>query len=122
MEKVRAQRRSRAEWNRLIKEWGESGEDTEVFAERRQVRHKTLKWWIWALRREPDTPEANIPGAPLALVPLVVDTEECLDEVAEPTSWQLRTGDGHSISMCGPEALEGLQLALRAIGLDGGPR
>lgn len=42
-------KRTRAGWAKLVREWRESGEPTEVFASRRGVKAKTLQWWAWNL-------------------------------------------------------------------------
>jgi hypothetical protein len=44
-----ARRRSASEWQALVAEAAESGEDVGSFCRRRGLKKQTLQWWRWRL-------------------------------------------------------------------------
>lgn len=64
------QRRSRQEWEQIVEELEASGLSAREFAHRRGLRHKTLTWWRWELRRE--EPLSTGP-APSSFLPVAVE-------------------------------------------------
>jgi len=43
-------RRSRAEWEEIIRTFEASGEPLQSFCAKRRIRPETLTWWRWRLR------------------------------------------------------------------------
>jgi hypothetical protein len=42
-------RRSRAEWEEVVRAFATAGEPLETFCAKRRIRPETLKWWRWRL-------------------------------------------------------------------------
>jgi len=61
------QRRSRNEWQRLIKELKGSGLTQGQFAAERRLNAKTLENWAYRLRREARQADAPLPFLPIRL-------------------------------------------------------
>lgn len=80
-----AARRSRAEWEQLVREVDRVGSVDEV-ARRHDIRRATLAWWRWQLRRGKVARSATKRGA-VQLVPVRVRDEsrrvESVDDVIE---------------------------------------
>jgi hypothetical protein len=60
-------RRARGIWIELIRQCEKSGLSTEEYAAKRGIPVKTLRWWIWRLRREQD--EEAAPLLPVRVIP-----------------------------------------------------
>jgi len=74
-----AERRSAAEWARVVRRWRRSGSSTAEFAAAEGVKPSTLSWWAWKLglsERRQTTPDSNRPrdAKALQLVPVQVVT------------------------------------------------
>ena len=60
-------RRARGIWIELIRQFEKSGLTTEQYAAKRGIPVKTLRWWMWRLRREQH--EEAAPLLPVRVVP-----------------------------------------------------
>jgi hypothetical protein len=49
---ARRMRRARSIWAELIRQYERSGKELEQWAAERKIPPKTLRWWMWRLRRE----------------------------------------------------------------------
>lgn len=82
-------RRSRAEWEQLVREL-EAGGSVEEVARRHRVRPKTLAWWRWQLRRgkvarsaTESTTVQMVPVRVRQVAPPVKPVDESVDDVVE---------------------------------------
>lgn len=107
IESSKRRRRTATEWNELILTWEGSGQGAERFAAGRDFSASSLYLWRKRLRGEGDC----VTTAGTDFVPLVLDTADASD--AGHTQWQLETRSGVALTMCGPDAVRGLELALR---------
>lgn len=114
MSKPRAQRRTAAQRAKLVEQWEASGQSAASFAHGRGFSGASLYSWRSRLdgRRRPPEEDDPPPGSGLDFVPVVVEAQS---ESAGATSWELTTAAGLSISMGGPDALRGLEVALRVL-------
>ena len=105
------QRRTAEEWSEMVDEWKASGRSAEDFAENKGVSESSLYTWRKRLRdnRAPLVMEEPQVG----FVPVVVE-----DEVppTESIGWRIQTRTGVVVSMNGPGAFEGLEVAIRVLG------
>jgi hypothetical protein len=88
-------RRSSAEWEELVEEWGRSGLDDEAFAAQRGVDRRRLAWWRWRLSKERGAKS----GAP-RLVRVDVEAEPQADTktmAAPRRSWEITTTRGRLV-------------------------
>jgi hypothetical protein len=60
-------RRARGIWVELIRQCDKSGLSTEAYAAKRGIPVRTLRWWIWRLRREQE--EQGAPVLPVRVIP-----------------------------------------------------
>lgn len=105
-------RRTAAEWKQLILAWEASGKGAERFARGRDFSGSSLYIWRTRLRAEGVLPSAD---ASMDFVPLVLE-EEAGPGPDEGTQWRLETTSGEALTMCGPDAVRGLEVALRWLG------
>ena len=109
------QQRSAAEWSQLIRRWEASGLSADRFAQDRGFSASSLYAWRKRLRTEERRAGRGDPAPEPGFVPLVV-------EDAEPggsTRWQLETASGLAITMSGPDAVRGLEIALQMLDDEG---
>jgi hypothetical protein len=88
-------RRSAAEWEKLVEEWGRSGLDGEAFAAQRGVDRRRLAWWRWRLSKG----SGATSGAP-RLVKVDVEGEPQADTkamAAPRKSWEISTTRGQLV-------------------------
>ena len=67
MAEAPSMRRARGIWVELIRQCDKSGLTTEEYAAKRGIPVRTLRWWIWRLRRERD--EEAAPLLPVRVIP-----------------------------------------------------
>jgi hypothetical protein len=120
----RNQRRSSAEWSRLVQAWTASGLDAQAFGRRRGIEGERLKWWRWKLSRAETLPGGDCTGtirhAPreeLRLVPVEVMPEAEVTAVSPSGSaglpgWELTTSDGSVLRVHGSIAVDELRTIL----------
>ena len=87
-----ATRRSKAEWRRLVDEWGFSGLEAEEFSTRRGLNPATLRWWRWRLESRGDAPKPE-PRAP-GFLELLVTEPEAPELVVELGAVRIRVPSG----------------------------
>ena len=73
-------RRARPIWVELIKQYERSGLTTEEFADKRGIPVKTLRWWMWRLRRE--QAEESTPLLPVRVIASTAPRARRSDESA----------------------------------------
>ena len=84
-------RRSRAEWEALIREMEASGQSVARFSARRGLKAETLQWWRWKLQRaEPVSRNAK---ASFRLMPVDVIESAAAADVWNPASIDVSVGD-----------------------------
>ena len=109
-------RRTRDEWQRLVKSWRRSGKAAAAFVNGRDVVESTLRWWAWRLERDVDGAKRR---ALPALVPVrVVDRDapaavSATDDDAR-VAWTLRTERGE-LRVYAPTSSNELRAAVSAL-------
>jgi transposase-like protein len=121
MSRVAGRRRSASEWQSLIEDLENGGEDAAEFCRRRGLRLSTLQWWRWRLRTERGS--ASVACRPAVTAAAVEFAEVRLSgrEVfgAETDSFELRWSDGLTLRI--PARFEEGSLRRLLAVLDGGP-
>ena len=58
-----SERRSRAQWKRIVRQWKSSGQSAKAFAAEHELNPSTLYWWSRHLKREAlvDKPVSFVP-------------------------------------------------------------
>ena len=110
---AKRQQRTAAEWNRLVQAWEASGVGAKPFAEGRGISASSLYLWQKRLRAAAPGEARDSGGRGVDFVPVVLQ-----DSAVEPgeTEWQLETASGLALRMSGPDAVHGLEVALRVLG------
>lgn len=92
-------RRSRAEWQRLVRQWQRSGRPAREFAPQHGVDPRTLTWWKWRLARTHSTGARHETSSPreigVRLLPVEVDS-------SSDVGWELVTRAGDRLTVRGP--------------------
>jgi hypothetical protein len=92
--KVR-RRRSAAEWEELVEEWGRSGLDDEAFAAQRGVDRRRLAWWRWRLSKGSGA-KSSTPR--LVRVDMEAEPQADTKTTAAPRrSWEISTTRGQLV-------------------------
>jgi hypothetical protein len=67
-------RRSRAEWEEIVRAFDEAGEPLQKFCAKRRIRLEALKWWRWRLGASARTRATTVrrPTTPVRLVPVEI--------------------------------------------------
>ena len=73
-------RRARGIWVELIRQCEKSGLSVEEYAGKRGIPVRTLRWWIWRLRREKD--EEAAPLLPVRVIPSTASLRRGGEDVA----------------------------------------
>lgn len=117
MSKPMTRRRTAAQRAKLVQQWEASGQSAAAFADGRGFSGASLYSWRSRLGGQRRPPEADDPppGSGVDFVPVVFEAESEDARATGATSWELTTAAGLSISMAGPDALRGLEVALRAL-------
>jgi len=74
---ARGMRRARGIWAELIRQYERSGKELEQWAAERKIPPKTLRWWIWRLRRE-QTEQVSL--VPVRVVASTAPTARCPED------------------------------------------
>ena len=104
--------RTAAEWQQLIEEWEASGLGAERFATGRDFSGSSLYVWRKRLGGAPRTGAGR--GRAVDFAPVVFEESEPM-ESGEGTRWELQTASGLALTMSGPDAVRGLEIALRFV-------
>ena len=104
--------RTAAEWTELIDAWEGSGRGAERFARGRDFSASSLYLWRKRLRAGGQRAGLGSTGRGVDFVPVVVD-DAAEAESAGQTRWQVETAAGEALTMSGPDAVRGLEVALR---------
>jgi len=104
------------EWTELVRAWTASGRGAASFAEGRDFSASSLYLWRKRLQAS-GASDDHRDIEPLDFAPVLVDDAE---SPGEATLWQIETAAGLSITMSGPDAVRGLEVALSL--LDGEAR
>jgi hypothetical protein len=114
-----AHRRSAEEWEKLIREFEDSGETAAAFARARGIRPDTLKWWRWRLGREARAtkPAASRRAAPrVRLLPVQPVHDVAPRDRETPTPvWELVAPTGYELRVYDRRGLGVLRAALSAV-------
>lgn len=102
--------RTAAEWRRIIQDWEASGLGAKRFAEGRGFSAASLYLWRKRLRAGESPPVRG----PMDFVPVVVE-DEVRAGLGGGTRWELETASGLALTMSGPDAVRGLEIALRFV-------
>lgn len=109
--------RTAADWTRLIKSWEASGLGAQRFAEGRDFSASSL--YLWRKRLRAGTPPGRpSPRGGVDFVPVVVE-DEARSHGDGPTRWELETASGLALTMSGPDAVRGLEVALQFLADEG---
>jgi len=104
--------RTREEWAALINAWEVSGLGAEAFARDKDFSASSL--YIWRTRLS-TKPPAEAESA-LSFVPVVAD-DAGVD--GDAFAWRIQTRTSVVVSMSGPGAKDGLEVAIRALSAQG---
>ena len=105
--------RTAAEWTRLIQSWEASGLGAARFAEGRDFSASSLYLWRKRLRAG-TSPGGPSPRSGVDFVPMLVE-DEARPDGGGPTRWELETASGLALTMSGPDAVRGLEVALQLL-------
>ena len=106
--------RTAAEWQQLIEEWEASGLGAERFATGRDFSGSSLYLW----RKRLGGAKGAGRRKAVDFVPVVVE-EALRPESGEGTRWELETASGLALTMSGPDAVRGLEIALSFVADEG---
>jgi len=70
---ARRMRRARSIWAELIRQYERSGKELEEWAAERKIPPKTLRWWMWRLRREQAEEVSLVPVRVVVLARTLVE-------------------------------------------------
>jgi transposase-like protein len=92
-------RRSRAEWQRLVRQWQRNGRSAREFASEHGVNLRTLTWWKWRLGGSEPTAARHEGSSPAEIgvrfLPVEVDS-------TSDVGWELVTKAGDRLTARGP--------------------
>jgi hypothetical protein len=99
-------RRTRVEWERLVRQWQRSGQTAREFGDGHGIRAVTLTWWKWRLGAQPTVREP-----PPRLLPV-----EVVDHGAhDADAWELTSASGARLRVCGPLTGADLRIVVDAL-------
>lgn len=104
--------RTHDEWAALVRAWDASGLSATAFARDKDFSSSSLYAWRKRLATETGT---DVPPE-VSFVPVVVEETTAS---GDGLGWRIQTGAGVVVSMNGPGARDGLEVALRALGEQG---
>jgi hypothetical protein len=104
-------RRTRVEWERLVRQWQRSGQTRREFGEAHRIRASTLSWWKWHLGAAPSAREP---------APRLVPVEVVDRGPHDGSEWELTSASGHRLRVRG--ALTGADLRIVVDALTSGSR
>jgi len=108
-------RRTRAEWQRLVRQWHRSGRTAHDFASERGIEPRLLSWWKWRFSRDVarSGPATGRRQADIRLVP--VEVTESPAATHDDVAWELTTTSGDRLRVRGPMTRADLSAVLAAL-------
>ena len=64
---MRQQKRSKSQWQEIIRQFERSGQSAKAFAAKKDLSIHSLKWWLYRLRKEAKTREPSIKMLPVEI-------------------------------------------------------
>jgi hypothetical protein len=86
---------NRADWEQRVAEWKRSGLTAEIFAAKRGLNTRTLRWWSSALRR----PVARVArrAAEVGFARVVAADNDAFSGPVEPAALEIVLGSGRVV-------------------------
>jgi hypothetical protein len=101
-------RRTRVEWERLVRQWQRSEQPAREFGDAHGIRPDTLVWWKWRLGTEAKVHEPTPRLVPVQVVDSVVEATGAGD-------WELTSGTGVRLRVRGRLSGSDLRIVLDAL-------